>query len=504
MANPSVAENSSFKIEVSRDRLQASIRMEGRGGEYTPSPEEILEALPKANVQVTDSVRQRVEAFCAQLEGEEEIPDQFILAAGQPAKEGKDEEFVWDARFARTQQDADGDEPVDYYTFNSIITVEKDSPIGTITPLVPAQNGVGVFGETIRPTRQPTALELDDTVRRSAEDAAQIIANVAGRVVCARGRLSLDEVLEVRGDVDFSAGNVDSSIAVSIKGTVRDRFEVKSAKSVSIGGAIEAAHVRAGEDVIVRGGIVGRTEGKVTAGGEIGAKFCDEADLEANGDINIAKQIMNCKVHSESKLMSERGAVIGGCVYAREGGVIGTIGSDAYVPTRIGIGVHPRKIKKAEHINKEMRGKLETVEKNRTAVRPLMTNLKRLSPAQREQATELLFKADEAEAETRKDEKHRDELLSLGQETDGPKLLVNKTIHPGVMISVGPRAATIHEELKGPLVIEERKVENVTEIVAVNQLTGSVQVLPNTVIPVDQLLKGFEGAEETEEPAEGK
>jgi len=47
---------------------------------------------------------------------------------------------------------------------------------------------------------------------------------------------------------------------------------------------------------------------------------------------------------------------------------------------------------------------------------------------------------------------------------------------------MGHRQAVLHADLKGPVRIEQRKVENVTEFVAVNQLTGSVTVLPSIAL----------------------
>ena len=40
--------------------------------------------------------------------------------------------------------------------------------------------------------------------------------------------------------------------------------------------------------------------------------------------------------------------------------------------------------------------------------------------------------------------------------------------------------------------IELRKVDKVTEIVAVNGLTASVTVLPNSIAPLEELIEGFE------------
>ena len=53
-------------------------------------------------------------------------------------------------------------------------------------------------------------------------------------------------------------------------------------------------------------------------------------------------------------------------------------------------------------------------------------------------------------------------------------VLVLNRIYPGVTLRFGDRVVTFKEEKRGPIKIERRQIKNVTEIVTVNQLTGSV------------------------------
>jgi uncharacterized protein (DUF342 family) len=488
-----------FTIQVSPDRLTASIVLPSQGGGRTPTRDEIVAKLKEAGCIVDEIVDKRIDAYLELWASEQTPPANFVLAKGTAVVEGKSEDFVWDPIFNRSTP-VDEDAAVDYYTFHSIVTVEKDAVIGSITPMEAARSGTDVCGESIPPARQPVAIELAETVRRDQDDPSRIIAKVAGRVVYDHRRLSIQEVLDIRGDVNFDTGNVDSSIDVNIKGTVRDRFKVKSAKCISVGGAVEAAHIEAGADVAVMGGIVGRNEGKVTASGVIGAKFCDEAYLRAGGDIQVTKQLMNCRAHSEGRILSPRGAVIGGCVYARHGMEVATLGSDANVHTRLCVGPHPTIFLEADALEEAMREQMKSVEKIRGTVQPLMKMVKRLTPAQKEQACELLFKADEAEQHIKAAGERREKLLSADEPTRKARIVVNRIAYPGVTISVGRRVTTIQKELKGPIVIEARKVDKVTELVAINQLTGSLQILPSANLPLSELVRGFERVDAPKTP----
>ena len=435
-------------------------------------------------------------------DGNPALQEPFVVAQGTPPKDGEDEKFIWNESYQQQAEQWQGDSPVNYYTFNQIVTVEEGRLIGEVKPLVPAESGVDVRGTVLKPRRQAKTLELDRTVGRAADDPNKIVANRTGRVVCEEGSVRIDEVLYIAGDVDFSCGNLDSHIDINIKGTVQDRFEVKSEKSVTVNGAIEAAEVRARGDVLVRGGILARQQGKVVAGGQIIAKFANEAELRAGGDVKIAKELLNCRTQTEGKVLAEHGSLIGGHLYAKEAVELAVLGSDANVQTRVAVGVNPQVLLEAEKLEESMKPAREAIARIRDSVKPLLDNMRRLTPAQREQATELLFKADEAEMKVQESEARQKELLAESRGQSEPRVAIGRVIYPGVRISIGRRAVLLDKEIKGPIYIEKRKVDNVTEFVIVSQLTGSVQVLPSVRLPLEELAEGFEREEQRPERAE--
>jgi len=477
MAAKDTQTTSRLVVEVSKDRLEAWVRPSDPDDPLPLTPEEIVAALEEAKIAVDDSVLERINAAVGSIAFEDEPPKQFLVAKGRPVIEGKDGEFLWHESLKGVEQDWQGDSPVNYYTLNSIVTVKEDQPIGTLVPAVPGAKGVDVFGAILKPTRHPKDVRLDASVKVSDDDATAVLANVAGKVVYQSGALSISKAFEVKGDVDFEIGNVDSSVDVYISGTIRDLFTVKSKKAVTTYGAVEAACIDAAGDVNVRGGIVQRGKGSIKSGGNIVVKFCEEADLHAAGSVKIVKGLINSRVHCEQKLLAAGGSIIGGQAYAREGVEIATIGSDANVPTEIIVGIHPDVIRRAEQLRESLKPKRETIERVRQSVQPLMADMKRLSADLRERATELIFQADEMEAEITEVESKRTEMLEAARATGTPYVLVSKVIHPGATIRIGLRSTVFHDLLHGPVKIEKRKIKNATEFVTVNQLSGSVEVL---------------------------
>jgi len=147
----------------------------------------------------------------------------------------------------------------------------------------------------------------------------------------------------------------------------------------------------------------------------------------------------------------------------------------------------------------------KSAEQIRQMNQPLMANLKRLSPAQRERVTELMSKVDEVEMLMEEHGQERSRLLEGTTPQGQPSVLVHEMIYPATRIVIGAREHRVQRVMHGPVRIEMRKVNDVTQMVAVNQRTGSVTVLPATdvdldVPPTEPKARGAE-KNESEQPA---
>ena len=469
-------------VEVTSDRLEAWIHLTCPEDPRPMTTEEILEELTTAKIAVDDSVRARVAEGVRTCAGSGAPPGKLLMAQGRPAVEGKDGDFVAHEDLQRVEHDWQGDAKVNYYTFNSIVTVIEGQTIGKLIPPVAGTDGVDVFGAVLSPNLRPREVQLDTSVKVSRDDPHVVFAVNAGKVSYEDGQLTISKVYKVKKDVDFETGNIDSSVDVHIPGTVRDRFTVKSAGTVSVCGAIEAGAVEAKGDVIVRGGVLQRGKGWTVAGGEIIARFCDEADLRACGNVKITTEVMNSKIHCEGTLHAADASIIGGHIYAHEGVETAVIGSDAFVPTEIIVGLHPDVVREAERLRGQMKTKQDAVERARQAVQPYIADINRLLPAQKKEAKKLLSQVEAMSGEVAQIEQHRTGMLDAARAKGVPYVLVREVIRGGTSIQIGRRRTTFRSDLAGPVRIEKRKVRNVTEFVAVDQLSGSVRVLSSSYI----------------------
>jgi len=188
------------------------------------------------------------------------------------------------------------------------------------------------------------------------------------------------------------------------------------------------------------------------------------------------------------------------CIRDR-GAEVHTLGSEACVPTRVAVGIHLGLFKKSQKIDAEIKKQQETVEKIRQMVQPFLAEIKRLNSSQKQRATELLYQAEEAEALCQSKRDQQKKMLEEASLEEPPYVKVNGKICQKVVIIIDDRETHFQEETKGPVKIEKRKVDNVTEIVSVNQSTGSITTLNSAPCDLSQV-PDEQGADQAEAPSQ--
>lgn len=495
---PSAQKTSPFKVVVAEDRLKAWIQLPPGPAGRVPPPtiEDLLALLTQAQVVVTPDVRARAQELVATLTtaarkaaaGQPpELPAQVLIAEGRPAVNATDGRFEWIPELAQRLAAPDAGEQIDYFSRHAIITVDAGAKLGRVFAPRDGVNSQDVMGLE-RPPRKPkgTPFKLGPGIRLADPALGLVEAETSGWVVCDENKIQITEVLAIPGDVDFASGSVDACVDVYVRGTVRSRFKVRTTKSLSVDRVIEAADVQVGGDLVVRGGIFGQERnGRVRTKGSVTVQLLNEADVEAGGDVHFRKEVLNSRVRTFGRLVGERGTIIGGEVHAREGIEVRVIGSDAGVATYVGVGTDVNVHRRARRMEREVKELAQSARQIRQSIQPLVANMKRLLPAQRERATELLSKADELEMQV-EDTKAKAAQLVKGNAPRGkPSILVGEAAYPGTRIGIDTREVRLNKPLHGPVRVELRKVNDVTEVVAVNQRTGSVTVLPSTEADLD-------------------
>lgn len=464
------------QVVVSADRLKAWLRIHPQLAPQGIGRDRLDAALDVSRVARTAAVESRLHELHQMLQSGSLPGQDFLLVEYPPPGEPVDARFEWaeSLRPAREGQD-DAAERVNHYDRRQIVSARAGQVIGTIEPAQPGGATVDVYGNPVAPARTPASIGLRGNVRM-APDGRSVVAACDGRVIFEDNKLSIASVLEVPGDVDFGTGNIDSPGDVVIGGSVKDLFQVRGSRDVTVEGHVDSAQLEAGDSIHIRGGIHGHGKASIHAGGCVETKLCDGATIEAGGTFSVQRECLNCRVHA-ARMVAPAGTIIGGYVWARDGIEVQTLGSGAHVRTAVSTGVPVRVMEEALGLAAQAKDRRDAARKIRETIEPLLREMRRLSPPQRERATELMFQADQLEQDARQLDARREQMLAQAAPQCEPSVLVGGRIHPGVTVIVSGRATTIQADLRGPVRILERKIDGVTTLAAVDTISGSLRPL---------------------------
>lgn len=464
------------KVIVAPDRLTAWMWLNVRVEPAQVTPQRVQQAIEESRIAQTPAVAARVEQLNGLLASGAFPEGDFLLAQGAPPEESVDARFEWDPLLSpQGEGTTDGSQRVSHYDRSQVISVHANQSIGRIIPARQGTPGTDVYGNPVA-ARSPLNVQLRGNVRLDI-DGQTIQAEQDGQVIFEDNRLSVVTVLEICGDVDFGTGNIDSSGDVIVRGTVKDLFQVRTDKDLVIDGHVEAATLQAGGNITIQGGIHGREKGTIKAGGTVQARLCDGVTIDAGNTFTVQKECINSVVRAENKVHCPAGTIIGGQVWGRNSVEVQDVGSPARVKTSVLAGVPLSVIEEMSQLQAEMKKRQDAAAKIRESIAPLIREMRRLSPQHRERATELMFQADQLDLEARQMQSKREDLHKQAAPQGDPYVLVSGRLHTGSTITISGRSTTIDQDVRGPVRILERKIDGVTTLVLVDQLSGSIRAL---------------------------
>jgi len=135
-----------------------------------------------------------------------------------------------------------------------------------------------------------------------------------GQVLLIGGKINVEPVYNVEGDVNLKTGNIDFLGTVRVSGSVEDGFVVKAAGNIEVNGTVGRAELYADGDIIVQQGIMGKGEGVVKAGNTIWARFVENSRIESGNMIIVVDGIINSQVDAYKGIIchGKRAHIVGG------------------------------------------------------------------------------------------------------------------------------------------------------------------------------------------------
>ncbi|MDR0378124.1 MAG: FapA family protein [Spirochaetaceae bacterium] len=433
-------EDASVSVSISEDEMKAFVYVNPPG----PSGCDIsLETL--VNVLRRNRVVSGINTDFLQEFADKPVYKEKILAAeGSHPVNGRDSylryNFETESNRVHIQEGADG--RINFKELNIIQNVVKGQPLAKKAPAEKGTPGKTVTGKTL-PAKSgkdlPVSLGANVSI---ADDGVTIIADMNGQVVLTSGKINVEPVFVVPGNVDIKTGNIIFLGNVIIKGNVEDGFSVKAAGNIEVNGAVERAELDAEGDIIVHQGITGKSTGRIKAGRSLWARFIENARIEAGDMVVVSDGIINSFVDANKRVICEgkRAHIVGGRIRAMEEINAKVLGSPlSGTETICEVGFDPKSKEQLDIYTLQKNFLTKELEKTQRNLQTLIQKKQDQSLPEDKEAylQELTDKCNDLTGELASIEKETMKLKEfLNNLTNRSKISVSSKVYPGVRITI--------------------------------------------------------------------
>lgn len=327
-------------VHISDDNMQAtlSIHPTTTNG-FSPRSDILLELLSEANINYGIDEVALQKALDILEKGCDDFHD-IPIATGLPSQTGIDEFLQFAFEIGPIAGTVMKDGSIDFRERKIMIGVSKDELLATRIKAVPGTPGVNVNGEEVEPDGGQTidVKILNDTTYfentgeiRATKDGVLTVVNGAHIRVCSRQ--------VINGDINYETGNVESKNCVSIQGSVQPGFKVEANGDIEIRKNVMSAILESKSNIVVKGGITGKNT-SIIADGDVDMFFIEQGEIAAGGNVIVRKQTYYSNVAAGGNIRYQPGCkLIGGHITAGRNISASSVGSDNSPPSHLAAGV---------------------------------------------------------------------------------------------------------------------------------------------------------------------
>ena len=376
---------------------------------------------------------------------QDKIYDQkVILAKGKEVIHGKDASIIYSFQTEKKQPSKskeNEEKNVDFKELGWISNIAAEEILASKVSPVPGVEGIDIYGKTIA-AKEPKDISLVAGKNTYVtDDGMYLKSKIDGQVIQKGKSISVEPILTINGNVDYSTGNIDFLGSVIIKGNVAAGFSVKSAKDIIVEGLVEDSELIAQGQIVVTNGILGNEEfiNTIFAKESIKAQFIQHMKIKTEGFVEVPKHILHSYIEAGDKVTCTAGTgkIIGGEIKAQNGIECNIAGGPFETPTKLILDLYSDLGKEESDINKEML----ILEENKFKIEKL---LKDIEPIKDQLSDELKEKTDEALKQLAAINNRYVVLQSKKSDIDEQRQLIKSNqikilqkVYPGVVIKIG-------------------------------------------------------------------
>ncbi|HOX31801.1 MAG TPA: FapA family protein [Spirochaetales bacterium] len=447
ISNP--ANDALITVDLGDQEMKAFVTMTPPGpGGSDLSKDAILSFL--RNNRVVHGV---LEEVLQELEDKPRYREAVLVAEGTRPQNGRDStvqfSFETDKTKYHLKEAADG--RVNFKELGLIQNVVAGQPLARKLPPELGQTGRTVTGKVI-PARngKDMAAPLGRNVHMG-DDGSTIIADINGQVIFVGGKINVEEIFTVPGDVDLKTGNIMFLGTVIVQGNVEDGFSVKASGNIEVRGNVGKCDLIAEGDIVVHQGVTGKSGGVIQAGKSIWAKFIENASVEAGENVIVSDGIINSTVVANKKIICQgkRAAIVGGRYRACEEINAKTLGSPVgSAETIVEVGYDPKSKEKMDQLQAQVyriKRQVEELDKNIATLNAIKKQKKELPEDKEAILQDYLIRREEQVQELRALAKEIEAIQTYlnGLKSKG-RISASGRIYPGVKLVI----KDVKEEIK--------------------------------------------------------
>jgi uncharacterized protein (DUF342 family) len=343
------------------------------------------------------------------------------------------------------------DGTVDYWSVFAVQGVGEGDVIAVYIPATSGTKGTTVTGRVSEGKKGKDLLPLKGTGFKCAEDDVTYIATVNGKIEFQNNRISISNMLEISGGIDYTNGRIDFRGDVVIHGEVENGSYIYAGGSVTIDGNVQGITIVAGKDVILRKGLQGGERTSIKAGGNIFAQFIENAHVEAKGSI-IADVLMNSTVIAGEKIeiVGKRATIVGGVTKAISMITVPVAGNQAETKTKLVVGVDDElkdRMKRIQAVAVMIDNMIIDINKELDELEKMKNEGPELAKVRvKEKTMELLRKKIKCISDKAEFTKELEDLEEKNLNSKGACIEVSKYTYPGVTIQANSAIKYIEQK----------------------------------------------------------
>ena len=446
--------NYQLAVKMSDDYYKAYLSFEPVQEGVPVKSDEIIKALKEKNV-IFGLKYNVIEDICKQGRTVHSV----LIAEGVPHENGVDAqiEFLVDKeKKIKPQVLEDG--RVDFKNMGYVDVVKSNDVLAVKRPLTKSKNGTTVSGRVIKgKDGKDLVFKIGKNVRISS-DGMSVLSDVDGSVVFDGDKISVVQLLEIRGDVGVETGNIFFHGQVVVNGNVTTGYSVESEGDVTINGVVEGAKIISKGNLVISRGVQGMDAAEIDCYGSLTVNFLNSATVNVRGDIETGA-IMNSTIKCDGtiKVKGKKGLIVGGEITCKGDIEANTVGSELGVVTSIKLGVDMEIIEELKVLSADVKETMEMHDKLDKSLKLLKSKVDSSPDDERSLTMYRKYSASFLELDSQLTEK-RQRLKMLNELVNNIRgsSLSARTIYPGTRLKIGSTSYYVKHELKHATLLKDR------------------------------------------------